>query len=64
MLSPQCDECKKPLELSTKMISVPDLTFLSKTEQSRGYRNLHFCDGDCLRSWMVKNESKSVIAHG
>jgi len=58
---PFCDECKKPLAEAKEIIAVSEIVFCEDKGQPRGQRGLHFCDKDCLRSWVVKNANRPNI---
>ena len=55
---PHCDDCKKPLGESPRLITVSEIVFFEFPDKPRGQSGLHFCDMDCLRSWGVKAVNK------
>lgn len=61
MLKSFCDDCRKPLEETTKMVVIKEVIFIDTISGNRGARNLDFCDMDCCKSWLVKASNRPVI---
>lgn len=61
MLQPFCDDCRKPLDGATKLITSQEIVFYELGSNPRGQGNLHFCDDKCLISWVKKSYNKPNI---
>lgn len=57
-----CNDCKAPLDEASKIIMIPEITFIENGQPPRTARNIHLCDKKCATSFIVKtSEAPSII---
>lgn len=60
MFSASCNDCQRPIAGDDNHFFIPNFVIIDAKRKGDAH-NLHFCNKDCLLSWVVKSGSRPQI---